>query len=113
MPLSGSGHVIVQNDKGQRLAVLNIMANLFMAENENAFACADKLLAEMPLGKAVDALVLDFHGRRHRKNVRWAFIWMDVPLWWWARIPISLRCPYLQMAPPLRAMPVCAGIIIR
>ena len=58
----GSGHVIVQNDKGQRLGVMNIMANLFMAENENAFACADKLLAEMPLGKAVDALVLDFHG---------------------------------------------------
>ena len=41
---------------------MNIMANLFMAENENAFACADKLLAEMPLGKAVDAFVLDFHG---------------------------------------------------
>jgi len=58
----GSGHVIVQNEKGQRLGVMNIMANLFMAENENAFACADKLLAEMPLGKAVDALVLDFHG---------------------------------------------------
>ena len=54
--------MIVQNDKGQRLGVMNIMANLFMAENENAFACADKLLAEMPLGKAVDALVLDFHG---------------------------------------------------
>ncbi|MGB2373933.1 MAG: TIGR00282 family metallophosphoesterase [Candidatus Puniceispirillaceae bacterium] len=58
----GSGHVIVENDKGQRLGVMNIMANLFMAENENAFACADKLAAEMPLGSAVDALVLDFHG---------------------------------------------------
>ena len=58
----GSGHVIVQNEKGQRLGVMNIMANLFMAENENAFACADKLLAEMRLGEAVDALVLDFHG---------------------------------------------------
>ena len=58
----GSGRVIVENDKGQRLGVMNIMANLFMAENENAFACADKLAAEMPLGSAVDALVLDFHG---------------------------------------------------
>lgn len=58
----GSGHVIIQNEKGQRLGVMNIMANLFMAENENAFACADKLLAEMVLGEAVDALVLDFHG---------------------------------------------------
>jgi calcineurin-like phosphoesterase len=54
--------VIIQNEKGQRLGVMNIMANLFMAENENAFACADKLLAEMELGEAVDALVLDFHG---------------------------------------------------
>ena len=49
MPLFRFGHVIVQNDKGQRLGVMNIMANLFMAENENAFDCADKLLVEMPL----------------------------------------------------------------
>ena len=69
---------------------MNIMANLFMAENENAFACADKLLAEMLLGKAVDALVLDFHGEATSENAMWAFIWMAVPPWWWAiHIPTS------------------------
>ena len=39
--LPGKGHVIVQNDQGLRLGVVNLMANLFMAENANAFAAAD------------------------------------------------------------------------
>ena len=30
--------------------------------------------------------------RRHR-NCAMGFIWMDVPLWWWARTPISPPIP--------------------
>jgi len=58
----GKGHVVVENKKGQRLGVWNIMANLFMAENGHAFGCADQLKEKMQLGRDVDALVLDFHG---------------------------------------------------
>lgn len=60
--LPGKGHVIVQNKQGKRLGVMNIMANLFMAENDNAFVAADRLLDKMQLGRDVDALVVDFHG---------------------------------------------------
>lgn len=60
--LPGKGHVIVQNGAGQRLGVVNLMANLFMAESANAFAAADKIKASMTLGSEVDALVVDFHG---------------------------------------------------
>ncbi len=58
----GKGHVIVQNAAGLRLGVMNVMANLFMAENDNAFACTQKLLTQMKLGRDVDVLVMDFHG---------------------------------------------------
>ena len=60
--LPGKGHVIVQNNEGLRLGVVNLMANLFMAENANAFAAADKIMMSMKLGRDVDAMVVDFHG---------------------------------------------------
>ena len=60
--LPGHGRTIVQNAAGLRLGVANIMANLFMAENANAFTAADQIKASMKLGRDVDALVVDFHG---------------------------------------------------
>ena len=60
--LPGHGKTIVQNEAGLRLGAVNIMANLFMAENANAFAAADKIKASMKLGRDVDALLVDFHG---------------------------------------------------
>ena len=60
--LPGKGHVVVENESGVRLGVANIMANLFMAENSNAFTAADHIKAAMKLRKTVDALVVDFHG---------------------------------------------------
>jgi len=60
--LPGQGCVIVRNQAGLRLGVANIMANLFMAENANAFAAADQIKSSMRLGRDVDALLVDFHG---------------------------------------------------
>ena len=60
--LPGKGHVIVQNEQGVRLGVVNLMANLFMAKNTNAFAAADRMKDSMHLGRDVDILVVDFHG---------------------------------------------------
>ena len=60
--LPGQGSVILRNEAGLRLGVANIMANLFMAENANAFAAADQIKSTMKLGRDVDALVVDFHG---------------------------------------------------
>ncbi|MEC7208906.1 MAG: TIGR00282 family metallophosphoesterase, partial [Pseudomonadota bacterium] len=60
--LPGQGSVIVRNEAGLRLGVANIMANLFMAENANAFAAADQIKSAVKLGRDVDGLVIDFHG---------------------------------------------------
>ena len=35
--------MIMRNDEGARLGVVNLMANLYMAENANAFSAADKI----------------------------------------------------------------------
>ena len=71
--LPGKGHVIVQNDQGLNLGVVNLMANLFMAENANAFAAADKIKASMTLGRDVDAMVVDFHGEATSEKMAMGF----------------------------------------
>ena len=58
----GSGHVIIRNDAGVKLAVINVMANLFMAENDNAFAAMDKVLNSLRLKDEADIIVVDIHG---------------------------------------------------
>ena len=58
----GNGHIIVENDKGQRLAVANFITNLFMAENDNVFTSLDQFLGRVKLGRDADAIFIDIHG---------------------------------------------------
>lgn len=58
----GHGHVIVENAQGQRLAVANFIANLFMAENDNVFQSLDHFTHKVKLGRDADAIFIDIHG---------------------------------------------------
>ena len=58
----GKGVVIVTNDDGKRLAVANIMTNLFMAENPPVFPALAEILNETQLVRDADAFVIDVHG---------------------------------------------------
>lgn len=58
----GQGSVVVPGPGGLRLGVINLQANLFMAENDNAFLVADRLLDRMRLGRDADFILVDFHG---------------------------------------------------
>ena len=69
----GKGFVIVKNQKGQRLAVANMLTNLFMAENENAFASLDRLLKEVMLVRDADAFVIDIHGEATSEKTAFGF----------------------------------------
>ena len=54
-------HVFVLPD-GRRVGVVQLQGTVFMKQQlENAFAHADEALDSMPLGMAVDALVVDMH----------------------------------------------------
>lgn len=55
------GHVFVLPD-GRRVGVVQLQGNVFMRQQlENAFTSADAALDSMPLGVAVDALIVDMH----------------------------------------------------
>ena len=54
-------HVFVLGD-GRRVGVVQLQGNVFMKQQlENAFNHADTALDSMPLGMAVDALIVDMH----------------------------------------------------
>lgn len=58
----GKGYYIIQTAKGEKILVACIMARLFMETLDDPFAAADKLCKAHPLGKAVNAIFVDFHG---------------------------------------------------
>jgi len=58
----GSGQVIVTLETGMRLAVVNVMCNLFMAENANAFMAMKQVMQTLILGRDADVIVVDVHG---------------------------------------------------
>ena len=58
----GKGLVRIENQDGKSLIVINLIATLFMAENDNPFLTADRLLTKYRLGQEADAILVDFHG---------------------------------------------------
>ena len=58
----GAGLVIVSDKQGRRLAVLNVITNLFMADYLNVFAALDDCLGKIKLGQDADAIFVDVHG---------------------------------------------------
>ncbi len=58
----GNGSIVVTLAGSRRALVINLMARLFMDALDDPFAAADAALAAHPLGTAIDAVVIDFHG---------------------------------------------------
>ena len=58
----GDGFVIATNMKGLRLAVLNVITNLFMSDYLNVFSALEDFLGRVKLGRDADAILVDVHG---------------------------------------------------
>jgi metallophosphoesterase (TIGR00282 family) len=58
----GRGAVILQARDGRRVLVVNLMCRLFMDPLDNPFPGLDRLLRQNPLGRAVQAIIVDVHG---------------------------------------------------
>ena len=58
----GQGSVIVENEKGQKLGVINVMTQLFMKPIDTPYKPLENALAEMRLKDNVDAILVDVHG---------------------------------------------------
>ena len=57
----GRGAAIVENAKGARLLIVNVLGRIFMEALDDPFAALDRELTAAPLGEACDAVVVDVH----------------------------------------------------
>lgn len=69
----GNGAVIHELASGKRLGVINVMCNLFMAENGNMFEALDKEIEAMRLGHEADFILVDVHGEATSEKVATGF----------------------------------------
>jgi len=58
----GRGAALVEAKSGAHVLVINAMARIYMDPLDDPFAAIDRELIACPLGKAADAIVIDFHG---------------------------------------------------
>ena len=61
-PSPGRGFEIFTLNNGVRIAILNLMGNVFMKKCEDVFVAAKQFLQKNELKKDYDFLILDFHG---------------------------------------------------
>lgn len=67
----GRGAAVVENAKGARLLVVNVMGRIFMDALDDPFAAVKRELALCPLGERCDASIVDFHAEA--TSEKWAF----------------------------------------
>lgn len=58
----GRGASVIKARDGRSVLVVNVMCRLFMELLDDPFAAVDRVLNSHPLGKAVDAVLIDVHG---------------------------------------------------
>ena len=58
----GRGFAIYSVPSGEKIAVLNLMGNIFMKKCENVFKTTEKIFNKFKLKKDADFIVVDFHG---------------------------------------------------
>ena len=67
----GRGASVVENAKGARLLIVNVMGRIFMDALDDPFAAIKRELGLYPLYEACDASIIDFHAEA--SSEKWAF----------------------------------------
>ena len=60
--LPGKGFDIFYSKSRKKIAVINLMGNVFMKKCNDVFECAKKIMEKIKLKKDADFIVVDFHG---------------------------------------------------
>tara|TARA_Y100001970_G_scaffold292493_1_gene434003 strand:+ start:1393 stop:2202 length:810 start_codon:yes stop_codon:yes gene_type:complete len=61
-PAPGNGLGIFNSKNNKKVAVVNLMGNIFMKKSEDVFQAAKKFIENVRLKKDADFIVVDFHG---------------------------------------------------
>ena len=65
----GKGFTIIKTEKGVKVAIVQLIGNVFMRTNESAFESIQKWLQTYKKGKDYDVLVVDFHAEATAEKV--------------------------------------------
>lgn len=65
----GKGYTIVENAKGHKLMVVNVMGQLFMESVDDPFHAVDHLLETYKIGQNVQAILVDVHAETTSEKV--------------------------------------------
>lgn len=57
----GKGYFIIQLPNGQKILVMNVMGRIFMDPLDDPFRTVSEVILRYPLGKAVNAIIVDIH----------------------------------------------------
>ena len=60
--LPGKGFDIFHSKSSKKIAVINLMGNVFMKKCNDVFECAKKIMEKIKLKKEADFIIVDFHG---------------------------------------------------
>ena len=58
----GKGFGIYETPSGKKIAVLNLMGNIFMKRSDDVFKTTEKIFSKFKLKRDADFIVVDFHG---------------------------------------------------
>ena len=61
-PVPGDGFGIFKSKNNKRVAVINLMANVFMKKSEDVFETAKRFIKKVKLKVDADFIVVDLHG---------------------------------------------------
>ena len=61
-PVPGKGSNIFVTNSKKKIAVINLMGNVFMKKSDDVFLAAKKFIEDVKLKKDADFIVVDFHG---------------------------------------------------
>jgi metallophosphoesterase (TIGR00282 family) len=65
----GKGHTIIENAKGQKLMIVNVMGQMFMEPLNDPFQAINALLDTYKLGQNVNAILVDIHAEASSEKV--------------------------------------------
>lgn len=69
---AGRGLCVLSLQTGEKIAVINVMARLFMDPLDDPFRTVDKALESLKLGQNVQAVFVDFHGEATSEKMAFA-----------------------------------------
>ena len=68
-PVPGKGNNIFVSNTNKKVAVINLMGNVFMKKSDDAFLAAKKFSEKVKLKEHADFIVVDFHGEITREKM--------------------------------------------